>query len=100
MRISLDFGPNNKHRLEYSRNWFTGRERLEVDGKLIASRSIISVSNYVSFPLCRRYECTIDSETPLHVVFEKQRPLLVAGIRPHTYRVIVDGSVIFNQRGY
>ena len=100
MRFSLDIGDTDRHRIEYERNWFTGKERLLADGELVASRTILSPSNYVSFPLARRYEFTVGTTKPHAVVFEKERPLLIAGIRPHTYRVFVDGQLIFQRRGY
>ena len=100
MNFSLSVGPQGQHRIEYSRNWFTGAERLIADGKLIATRSVLSLSNYISLPLCRRYEFTLGAENPLQVVFEKERPLMFAGFRPHTYRVLVDGAVVHEQKGF
>jgi hypothetical protein len=40
MRFSLDIGDTDRHHIEYERNWFTGKERLLADGKLVARRSI------------------------------------------------------------
>jgi len=100
MKFALEVGDQERHHIEYARNWFTGKERLSADGQLIASRSILSPSNYVSFPLARRYEFSVGTSEPHAVVFEKERPLLVAGVRPHTYRVFVDGKLVFQRRGY
>jgi hypothetical protein len=100
MRFTLEIGQRDRHRIEYYRNWFFGTERLLVDGELVASRSVLSSSNYVSFPLCRRYEFNVGNSEPHSVVFEKERPLLFAGFRPHVYRVLVDGTLIHEQRGY
>jgi hypothetical protein len=100
MKISLEVGEKERHRIEYSRNQLWGTERLLADGKLIARRTVVSLSNYWSFPLCRRYEFTVGNSEPHTVVFEKERPLLFAGFRPHTYRVFVDGKLIHEERGY
>jgi hypothetical protein len=100
MTFTLEVGEKEKHRIDYYRNWFWGTERLTANGQVVASRSVASPSNYVSFPLCRRYEFTV-GETEKHtVVFEKQRPLLFAGVRPHLYRVLVDGALVFEKQGF
>jgi hypothetical protein len=70
------------------------------DSQLIANQTILSPSNYVRFSLARRYEFIVGTSEPHAVVFEKERPLLVAGFRPHTYRVFVDGTLVFQRRGY
>ena len=100
MKFTLEIGEKEKHRIDYYRNWFSGTERLQADGVVVASRSVISPSNYVSFPLCRRYEFSVGTAEPHNVVFEKERPLLFAGFRPHTYRVIVDGKLVHQQQGF
>jgi hypothetical protein len=100
MKFTLEIGEKEKHRIDYSRNWFFGTERLRADGELVASRSVVSPSNYISFPLCRRYEFSIGTSEPHTVVFEKARPLLFAGFRPHKYRVLVDGKLVHEQEGF
>ena len=100
MKFTLEVGDKEKHRIGYYRNWFFGTERLWADGLLIASRSVFSPSNYVSFPLCRRYEFVVGQAEQHTVILEKQRPLLFAGIRPHIYRVLVDGKPVFEKQGY
>ena len=100
MKFTLEIGEKEKHQINYYRNWFFGTERLRLDGQLLDSRSVISPSNYVSFPLCRRREFVVGTIEKHSVVFEKERPLLIAGIRPHTYRVFVDGKLVFEKKGY
>src|ERR1700691_1794382 len=100
MRFTIEIGQQEKHWISYSRNWFLGTERLSADGELIANRNVFSLSNYASFPLCRRYEFTVGRAEPHKVVFEKQRPLLLAGVRPHIYRVFVDGKLVHEQQGF
>ena len=100
MKFTLEIGIQEKHRIEYYRNWFFGTERLQVDGKLIASRSVLTLSNYISLPLCRRYDFTVGEAETHAVVFEKERPLLLAGIRPHTYRVYVDDKLVHEPKGF
>ena len=100
MKFTREIGEKEKHQSDYYRNWFRGTERLRANGQIIASRSVVSPSNYISFPLCRRHEFTV-GETERHTgVFEKLRPLLFAGFRPHLYRVSVDGKQIFEKQGF
>jgi hypothetical protein len=100
MEFTLEVGVQEKHKIDYYRHWFLGTERLQADGQLIANRSAISPSNYVSFPLCRRYEFTIGQTEKHVIILEKTRPLLLAGFRPHLYRVLVDGQQVFEKRGF
>jgi len=100
MKFTLEVGEKEKHRIDYCRDPFFGTERLRADGQLVASRSVVSLSNYVSFPLCRRYEFSVGELEKHTLVLEKERPLLLAGFRPHTYRVLVDGKLILERQGY
>ena len=100
MKFTLEVGEKEKHRIDYYRNWFFGTERLQVDGEIVASRSVVSPSNYISIPLCRRYEFSVGASEPHAVVFEKERPLLFAGCRPNKYRVLVDGKLVHAREGY
>jgi hypothetical protein len=46
--------------------------------------------------LTRTWTFTVGTRGRHAVVIEKKRPLLVAGARPHTYRVMVDGRCVFD----
>src|SRR5262245_12922339 len=100
MRFALEVGNQERYRIEYFRSWFWGTERLHADGQIVASRQAWSLSNIWSFPLCRRYEFRVGAAEPHVVVFEKERPLLLAGFRPHTYRLFVGGQLVHERRGY
>ena len=100
MKFTLEIGDKEKHWIDYYRNWFFGTERLRADGEMVARRSVVSPSNYVSIPLCRRYEFSVGTAEPHTVVFEKERPLLMAGFRPHKYRVFVDGKLVHEREGF
>ena len=100
MNILLNFGLENQHKLQYNRNWFWGTEKLVLDGEVIKKRDITSASNWVSFPLCRRYKYTFDDIDKTEFILEKERPFLLAGIRPHKYRVLVNDELIHEQEGY
>ena len=100
MKFSLEVGNNEKSRLELSRSWFTGAMQILVDGQQAAQESWLSLSTHFSFTRKRRYEFVIGKLEKHRVVVEKERPLVIAGIRPQVYRVYVDGQLIHEQSGY
>lgn len=99
MRFSLEIGAG-PCRLDFYRNWFTGRMRITVDGRLVAALSPWSLATHSSPALVRRFEFVVGYAKAYHVLVEHERPRLFAGIRPHTYRVFVNGEKILERRGY
>jgi len=80
-----------------NRNWFTGRFSLVIDGKTNTIQNPWNPATQISVQLTQGW--TIDALG--HRVFiEKTRPLLLAGFRPQTYRVKVDGELVAEQTGY
>ena len=71
-----------------------------VDGRKIAHQSPLSLFTHFSLRRMRRYEFIVGKTETHKVVVEKERPLLFAGFRAHTYRVFVDGQLIHEQSGY
>ncbi len=100
MRFTLEVGDNEKSRIELSRNWFTGAMQILVNGEEVARQNWLSPSTHFNFPRKRRHEFMVGNVEKHQVVIEKERPLLVAGIRPQTYRVFVDGRLIHERSGY
>src|ERR1043166_8257685 len=87
MKFAIDVGNAEKTRIEFSRNWFTGRMQTLADGQPVAEQSPLSPSTHFSLRLKRCYEFDVGKTERHHVVIEKERPLLLAGFRPQTYRV-------------
>lgn len=100
MNFTLEIGDREKSVVELSRNWFTGGMQILVDGEQAAQQSLLSLSTHFSFTRKRRFEFVTGKMEKHQVVIEKERPLLFGGIRPHTYRVYVDGDLIHEQSGY
>lgn len=100
MEFTVDIGQQERTRLQYSRSWFSGEERIVANGNLIASRSMFAPSTHFSFRRIRRREFTVGLSEPHEVIIEKERPLLFPAFRPNTYRVFVDGALVHEQRGY
>ncbi|MGB8353691.1 MAG: hypothetical protein WCD79_07385 [Chthoniobacteraceae bacterium] len=100
MKFTLEIGEQEKHRIEYYRNWFFGTERLLVNGKMIARSSGFTPSTHFGFHLSRHFDFTVGEAETHAVVLEKKRPILIAGFRPHTYRVYVDDRLVHEQTGF
>jgi hypothetical protein len=82
---------------EFRRNWFTGRAELGIDGKVELLQNPLDPDTHVQLSLTRRW---LRQYKGREVAIEAIRPLLLAGFRPHTYRVLVDGAVVAERHGY
>ena len=81
----------------FIRNWQTGRAVLAVDGRVIEIRPWIPVSSpFVLIGPKRESWAGVLGEHTLQVEYE--RKVLFAEFRRTTYRVIVDGSVVWERR--
>jgi hypothetical protein len=83
--------------LVFRRSWFTGSASLRVDGVEHLMQSGLDPGTHFSFELVRRWQCQVASHV---VVIEKERPRLFAGFRPQTFRILVDGVLVAEQRGF
>jgi hypothetical protein len=117
MRFDFEVGLGEKHQVEFSWGKFLGVANIWVDGTLILksrplalqelaqARSLSTVTGSARY-LARmadgsgRPELTTGwmfevGQQERHVVrIEKERPLVLAGFRPHTYRVFVDDQFV------
>ena len=100
MRFALEVGDNEKSKIEFSRNWFTGAMQILVDGEQVAQQSWLAPFTHFGFTRKRRQQFVVGKDEKHQVVIEKERPLIIAGVRPQTYRVFVDGQLIHEQSGY
>jgi hypothetical protein len=106
MRFTVDIPGQEPSQIEVSRNWLTGSFRILADGKVIAERSPWTLFTHFTRPLCKlpmriyRYEFPVGRAKQHHVVVEHTLPLFLAGLRPQTFRVFVDGRLIHEQTGY
>jgi hypothetical protein len=100
MRFVVEVGNAEKTKIEFSRNWYTGTMSTIANGVQVAQQDALDPSTHFSFKTLRRYVFTVGELEKHHVVIEKERPLLLAGLRPQTYRIFVDGVLCHQQRGY
>jgi len=83
--------------IEFRRNWFSGKAELKVEGKLVPLQNPLAPTTHFSVSLkrCWRFEFA-DHQ----VVIEKERPLVLSGFRPQTYRVWVDDELLIERKGF
>ncbi len=117
MRFSFDVGQQEKHRVDFSWEKMLGVARVWVDSELIlksrpvAFRELAQAAQLHSVSGTARYlagtasgsarpELTVGwtfeiGQWEKHTVrIEKERPLLLAALRPHHYRVFVDDELV------
>jgi hypothetical protein len=100
MNFVLEIGDKEKSKVEFSRKWFTGAMKILVDGLRVAHESPLSPATHFGVKLKRHYEFEVGKAEKHKVLLENERPLLLAGVRAHTYRVFVDGRLVHEQSGY
>jgi hypothetical protein len=94
--MQIDHIIDGKHVI-FTRNWFTGRAYLSIDGLGITLQSQWNLGTHFSVRLRRAWVCHVGERI---LLIEKQRPMLFAGIRPQIYRLFVDGELSAERRGY
>lgn len=95
MQFSFTVGTGEQHVVEFTRDWISGAVHVTVDG----AEALSTVDPPIWFKLTKRYEFTVGDREPHAVVIENERPLLVGGSRPHTYRVLIDGQLTATHKG-
>ena len=81
----------------FTRNWFSGLMTLSVDGAECTLQSPLNFGTHFSLNLKDAWlthvgECAL--------LIERIRPLWFAGLRPQTYRLLVDGELVAERHGY
>ena len=100
MDFSVEVGSSERSIITYRRDAFWGTEPVLGDGDPSFRRGFWNLSTHFSLSLTRTWAFTVGARGQHAVVIEKKRPLWVAGARPHTYRVIVDGRCVFEKSGF
>jgi hypothetical protein len=83
--------------IKFSRNWFTGRCTLNIGAGDETVQSPWNPLTHFSFDASRRWQCSVKGHD---VVIEKERPWLLAGLRPQTYRILIDGKLVLEKSGF
>jgi hypothetical protein len=84
-------------KVEFSRNWFTGRCTLHTGTRDEVLQSSLNPFTHYSITLKRQWHFLVEGHA---VIIEKERPRLLAGLRPQIYRVFVDGKLVLERNGF
>ena len=93
--MEIDFAIGNIP-AKLQRDSFLGGMKLVTPSERIWLQHPLQPSTHFSFRLTRSWQRTISGH---QVRVEKTRPLLLAGSRPHSYRVFVNGELVADTHG-
>ena len=82
---------------EFRRSWVTGRAELVIEGRKELLQDPLYLGTHFELSLTRTWHVKFGDH---EIQIEKIRPIWVAGFRPQLYRVLVDGKVVAEERGY
>jgi hypothetical protein len=85
----FDVGQAEIHRVAFSFDKWSGQLVITVDGIPVTQQLRL-----FSLSLTKRWALDVGVQERHSVVIEKKRKLLLAGFRPQTVRVLVDGTLL------
>ena len=94
MQFSFTVGTGEQHRVEFSFDQFAGNLEIKVDGQ-----PVVKDFRMFSLFLTKRYEFTVGVQEQHQILIEKKRKLFLAGFRPQTYRIFIDGQLAQTYEG-
>jgi hypothetical protein len=122
MKFSFEVGQNEKHQIEFQWSKWLGVAKIWVDSALIQkSRPLAyaelaqladmrgiggearflsqTASGQVGFQMIRGWEFEVGRQEKHAIRIEKERPVILAALRPHIYRLFIDGQLASEYRG-
>ncbi|NUM52412.1 MAG: hypothetical protein HUU46_02090 [Candidatus Hydrogenedentes bacterium] len=100
MKFSFEVGIDEKHRVEFARDGFSGRTTFIVDGEDLQLKSPWLLKTHFNLQFVNRYEFVVGKRETHEVVIEHERPKYFGGLFPHDYRVSIDGVLVQEHHGY
>jgi len=117
MRFSFEVGQSEPHKIEFYWGQMFGTLEIKVDGQIIEERRIKLFSpinfhlpdvheneklslGFFEVQLVEKWAFDVGIYEKHKVRIEKQRAKLLAGLRPHIYRIYVDNDLIEQHRGF
>jgi hypothetical protein len=94
--MQIDFEVDGKP-VQYFRDAMVGSAELRTPDGNLEIDSPLSLGTHINLTLKREKTVMLYGHA---VTVEKVRPLLFAGFRPSNYRILVDGQIVAEQRGY
>jgi hypothetical protein len=122
MKFSFEVGQYEKHQIEFQWSKWLGVAKIWVDGTLVQkSRPLAyselaqladmrgiggkahfisqTVSGQAALQMIRGWEFEVGEQEKHAVRIEKERPVILAAIRPHSYRLLIDGQLASEYSG-
>lgn len=118
MQFSFEVGQAEPHKVEFYWGQMFGTLQIKVDNKIIDEKSVTLFSptnltapldvpeneklnlGFMEVQLVEKWIFKVGIYEKHEVRIEKERAKLLAGLRPHIYRVFVDDELIEEHRGY
>jgi len=119
MKFSFEVGHNEQHTVEFYWGQMFGTLQIKVDRRIIDKKSfaLFSPTNLtrrlddvpeneklnlagLEIQLVEKWSFEVGIYEKHTVRVEKERPRLLAGLRPQTYRVFVDDELVEEHKGY
>lgn len=89
VKFSFNVGDLEKHKVDFHFNQWRGNLNIDIDG-----RRVVDDFRMFSLKLIKVYEFPVGANERHHVRIEKKRKLLLAGLRPQTYRAYIDDTLV------
>ena len=122
MKFSFEVGQDEKHQIDFQWSKWLGVARIKVDGTLIQKSRPLAFSElaqlgalhgmggparylsrtatgYAGLPMTRGWQFEVGDQEKHAIRIEKERPVVLAALRPHNYRLFVDGQLADEHRG-
>ena len=94
MQFSFRVGVSEQHQVDFSFDQFIGNLEIRVDGQ-----PLVKDFRMFSLTLTKRYEFAVGAEERHQILIEHKRKLFLAGMRPQTYRIFIDGQLVQTYEG-
>ena len=100
MEFKFGLGDKEKIEVEIHRGWFTGRFYYLENGIKKKIRSALNPTTHFNITLIKKYSFVVGIKEKYAVEVTHIRPLICAGVRPHEFKIAVDGDVIHEVKSY
>ena len=99
MRFAFDVGIRETTHVEFYHNPRLGSVTIIANGKPVVRQWPWHPHSLINIPIVRKYEFTVGIEESHAVKIEIQRERWAAALRPHKFRVYVDGELVEEHSG-
>lgn len=71
-----------------------------INGYEVAKKSALNPATQFNFKFCETREYAVGQNHQNVIRFEKERPVLFGGFRPHIYRIFFNNELVHEEEGY